>query len=147
MDVLKRWLTPTDKLKPHGWRFACRDRNEAGKTQGIICSLDEEVFNYLGYMARKRETDCGSTLNPDCCGVVDIVQCELPICRKCLSSVISQQMGFWKSFTPIWKRFKAPICYAMTGHRVVHTSYNVSYDLLYGFHTPLTCDGLNRLRN
>ena len=93
MDVLKRWLTPTDKLKPHGWRFACRDRNEAGKTQGIICSLDEEVFNYLGYMARKRETDCGSTLNPDCCGVVDIVQCELPICRKCLSSVISQQMG------------------------------------------------------
>ena len=33
-------------------------------------------------MARKRETDCGNTLNPDCCGVVDIVQCELPICRK-----------------------------------------------------------------
>ena len=33
-------------------------------------------------MARKRETDCGNTLNPDCCGVVDIVECELPICRK-----------------------------------------------------------------
>ena len=33
-------------------------------------------------MARKRETDCGNTVNPDCCGVVDIVQCELPICRK-----------------------------------------------------------------
>ena len=82
MDVLKRWLTPTDKLKPHGWRFACRDRNEATKTQGIICLLDKEVLNFLGYMARKRETDCGSTLNPDCCGVVDIVQCELPICRK-----------------------------------------------------------------
>ena len=57
-------------------------------------------------MARKRETDCGSTLNPDCCGVVDIVQCELPICRKFITSV-------------------------------VHTSNNVSYDLLYGFHTPV----------
>ena len=36
LDVLKRWLTPTDKLKPHGWRFACRNRDEASKTQGII---------------------------------------------------------------------------------------------------------------
>ena len=40
------------------------------------------LINSLGYMARKRETDCGNTVNPDCCGVVDIVQCELPICRK-----------------------------------------------------------------
>ena len=36
LDVLKRWLTPTDKLKPHGWRFACRNRDETTKTQGII---------------------------------------------------------------------------------------------------------------
>ena len=43
LDVLKRWLTPTDKLKPHGWRFACRNRDETTKTQGIICSLDTEV--------------------------------------------------------------------------------------------------------
>ena len=42
-------------------------------------------------MARKRETDCGNTLNPDCCGVVDIVECELPICRKFISRVIHAQ--------------------------------------------------------
>ena len=115
MDVLKRWLTPTDKLKPHGWRFACRDRNEAGKTQGIICLLDKELLIFLGYMARKRETDCGSTLNPDCCGVVDIVQCELPICRKFITRVVGppsfhSKLGFLKSFTAISKSFTAPIC-------------------------------------
>ena len=79
-------------------------------------------------MARKRETDCGNTLNPDCCGVVDIVQCELPICRKFITRVVDppsfhSEWGIWKSFT-------APICCEMTGRRVVHTSYNVSYDLL-----------------
>ena len=47
LDVLKRWLTPTDKLKPHGWRFACRDRNEAAKTQGNILQIEKEAIKFF----------------------------------------------------------------------------------------------------
>ena len=34
-DVLKKWLTPDNRLKPHGWRFTCRNRDEAFYVQGM----------------------------------------------------------------------------------------------------------------
>ena len=64
LDVLKKWLESTNGMKPNGWRFSCRDRNDPIK----------------GYKARFRNYDC-DTANPDCCGLVDMVECELPICR------------------------------------------------------------------
>ena len=41
-NIVKRWLTTGDKFKPHGWRFTCRNRNEATKTQGMrkICLMN-----------------------------------------------------------------------------------------------------------
>ena len=40
------------------------------------------LYFYLGYMARHRNPDCGNVENPDCCGLVDLEPCQLPVCRK-----------------------------------------------------------------
>ena len=75
MDVLKKWLDPSETentwMRPHGWRFSCRDRKDTIK----------------GYKARYRNPDC-ETDNPDCCGLVDLVECELPVCRKSKKLVV-----------------------------------------------------------
>ena len=89
LDILKRWMDKTtpakpvdgfnaepvgpsgiamnvnNPFKPHGWRFSCRDRRDT-QTQG--------------YMARWRNPDCKNNPDADCCGLVDIHKCELPIC-------------------------------------------------------------------
>ena len=76
LDVLKKWLDNTEAentwMKPHDWRFSCRDRNDQVK----------------GYKARYRNYDCDTT-NPDCCGLIDLVECELPVCRKSKKLIIS----------------------------------------------------------
>ena len=50
LDVLKKWMDATEAentwMRPHGWRFSCRDRNQ----------------QVQGYRARYRKVDyiCGS---------------------------------------------------------------------------------------